>query len=103
MFKEFNYHDDVSVQEAPGSAVTHKGAFDQSAGMRQDESWLCLADDDALLCTINDSRLKAGNKLLVLDDFFFFMCQHAFRRPNKTGLEGVAPKMQRGTEQEMCH
>lgn len=80
MFKEFNYHDDVSVQEAPGSAVTHKGAFDQSAGMRQEESWLCLADD-ALLCTINDSRLEAGNKLLAFDVFgffFFFMCQQAF-------------------------
>ncbi len=74
-----------SQQEAPGSAVTHKDAFDQSVGMRQDESWLCLANDTPSR-TINDSGLKAANKLLFLNVFFsFYQC--AFRRPDKTGQD----------------
>lgn len=52
--------------------MTHKGAFDYSIGLRQEESWLCLANE-VPLCTINQSRIKAGNELLFLA-FFFFYC-----------------------------
>lgn len=75
MFKKFNYHGDVSIQEAPGSVETHKGAFDLSIGMRQEESWFCLANE-ALLCTINHSRFKAGNESLFQDLFFYCTNKH---------------------------
>lgn len=71
--------------------MTHKGAFDYSIGLRQEESWLCLANE-VPLCTINQSRIKAGNELLFLAFFFFLLYQQALRRPDKTGQEGAAPE-----------
>ena len=80
--------------------MTHKGAFDYSIGLRQEESWLCLANE-VPLCTVNQNRIKAGNKLLfralflfIYLSFFFFnkLYQQAFWRPDKTGQEGAAPE-----------
>lgn len=58
--------------------------------MRQEESWLCLANE-APLCTINHSRFKAGTQLLFQDLFYCTNKHLGDQTQDRTG--GAAPEL----------